>query len=132
MILDKVTVKGERDTAPFRHTFFYADESDEELFYKSVNMIKEKLDKNLTININESLVIYTAYIIGKLRANETKRVIKENARRILAPDKVMIGVPESLRKVVFEVKIDRLPKKHIILKEPITTTNYILAPKSCY
>ncbi|HEX2169331.1 MAG TPA: urease subunit gamma [Nitrososphaera sp.] len=126
----KVTVKGERDTTPFIHTFFYADESDEELFHYSVNMIKEKLDKNLKININESLVIYTSYVVDKLRANETIGVIKENARRILTPDKVMIGVPESLRKVVFEVEIDRLPKKHITLKEPITASNYILASKS--
>jgi len=39
----------------------------------------------------------------------------------------MIGVPESLRKITFEAKIDKLPKRRITLKEPITTTNYILA-----
>ena len=53
MINIKAIVKGEQDTTPFTHTFFYADESDEKLFYNSVNMIKEKLDKNLKININE-------------------------------------------------------------------------------
>ena len=131
MILVKVTVKGERDTTPFMHTFFYADKSDEELFYKSVNMIEEKIDKNLKININESLVIYTAYIIGKLRAKEPISSIKRNAQKILAPDRVMIGVPESLRKIVFDVKIGKLQEKHIILKEPITTSNYILSTKSC-
>jgi urease gamma subunit len=133
MIDIKVTVKGEPDTAPFTHTFYYADESDEKLFYNSVNMIKEKLDKNLKININESLVIYCAYVIGKLRANETISIIERNAQKILPPDKVMIGVPESLRKIVFEVKIDKkLPKRRVILKEPITIgSNYILAAKNC-
>src|ERR687894_1760860 len=131
MIDIKVTVKGEPDTAPFRHTFFYAEESDEKLFYNSVNMIKEKLERNLKININESLVIYCAYVIGKLRANETVGVIERNVQKILPPDKVMIGVPESLRKIVFEVKIDKLPKTRVILKEPITTSNYILAGKNC-
>jgi urease gamma subunit len=132
MIHIKLTVKGEPDTTPFRHTFFYADESDEKLFYNSVNMIKEKLDKNLKININESLVIYCAYVIGKLRANETISVIERNAQKILPPDKVMIGVPESLRKIVFEVKIDKLPKRRVILKEPIIIrSNYILAAKNC-
>jgi len=131
MILVKVMVKGEPDTAPFKHTFFYADKSDEQLFYNSVNMIKEKLDENLKININESLVIYSAYVIGKLRSNETIIVIERNAQKILPPDKVMIGVPESLRKIIFEVKIDKLPKRRIILKEPITTSNYILATKNC-
>ena len=131
MIHVKATVKGEPDTAPFRHTFFYADKSDEELFYNSVNIVKEKLDKNLKININESLVIYCAYVIGKLRTNEAINIIQRNAQKILAPDKVMIGVPESLRKIVFEVKIDKLPKRRVILKEPITTSNYILAAESC-
>jgi urease gamma subunit len=131
MIYIKVTVKGEPDTAPFRHTFFYADESDEKLFYNSVNMIKEKLDKNLKININESLVIYCAYVIGKLRANEAINLIERNAQKILSPDNVMIGVPESLRKIAFEVKIDKLPKRRVILKEPITISNYILAAKNC-
>jgi urease gamma subunit len=131
MIHIKVTVKGEPDTAPFRHTFFYADESDEKLFYNSVNMIKEKLDKNLKININESLVIYCAYVIDKLRANEAINVIERNAQKILSPDNVMIGVPESLRKIAFEVKIDKLPKRRVILKEPITISNYILAAKNC-
>jgi hypothetical protein len=60
MINIKVTVKGEPDTAPFTHTFFYADKSDEQLFYNLAKMIKEKLDKNLKINISESLVIYCA------------------------------------------------------------------------
>ena len=131
MINIKAIVKGEPDTAPFTSTFFYPDESDEELFYNSVNMIKEKLDKNLKININESLMIYCAYIIGKLRANEAISVIERNAQKILHPDKVMIGVPESLRKIVFEAKIDKLPKRRVILKEPITISNYILAAKNC-
>jgi urease gamma subunit len=131
MIHVKATIKGEPDAAPFRHTFFYADESDEELFYNSVNIVKEKLDKNLKININESLVIYCAYVVGKLRTNEAINIIQRNAQKILAPDKVMIGVPESLRKIVFDVKIDKLPKRRVILKEPITTSNYILAAESC-
>ncbi len=131
MIHIKLTAKGEPDTAPFRHTFFYADESDEKLFYNSVNMIKEKLKRNLKININESLVIYCAYVIGELRARKTICVIESNAQKILLPHEVMIGVPESLRKIIFEAKIDKLPKKRITLKEPIITSNYILASKNC-
>src|SRR3954447_16423705 len=108
MMLVRVTIKGEPDTAPLRHTFFYADESDEKLFYNSVNMIKEKLDRNLKININESLIIYCEYVVSKLRADEPINVIERNAKKILSPEMVMIGVPESLRKIVFEVKMDKL------------------------
>jgi hypothetical protein len=42
----------------------------------------------------------------------------------------MIGVPETLRQVTFEAKLDKLPNKRIILKEPIPTSNYVLAAKS--
>ena len=127
MIDIKATVKGELDTAPFTRNFLYADKFDEQVFYNKVEMIKEKLDKNLRININESLVIYCAYVVSELRARKTISIIERNAQKILHPCKVMIGVPESLRKITFEAKIDKLPKRRITLKEPITTTNYILA-----
>jgi urease gamma subunit len=129
MIHIKATVKGEPDTAPFTQTFFYADMSDEQVFCNSVGMIKEKLDKNLRININEALIIYCAYILNELRARKPVRVIEKNAQKILPADKVMIGVPETLRKITFEAKIDRLPNRAIILKEPIPTSSYILAAK---
>jgi urease subunit gamma len=130
MINIKATVKGEPDTAPFMRIFTYARKSDEQLFYSSVEMIKEKLDKNLKINISESLIIYCAYVVSELRTHKTTRVIERNAQKILTPHKVMIGVPESLRKITFEAKIDKLPKRRLTLKEPITTSNYILAAKN--
>jgi urease gamma subunit len=130
MIYIKATVKGEPDTSPFTQTFLYADKSDEQVFSNSVEMIKEKLDKNLRININESLIIYCAYIVNELRARKPVKVIEKNAQKILPTSKVMIGVPETLRKISFEVKIDKLPNRGIILKEPIPTSNYILATTS--
>jgi urease gamma subunit len=130
MIHIKATVKGEADTAPFTQIFFYGDKSDEQVFYNCAGMIKGKLDKNLRININESLIVYCAYIVNELRARKPVRVIEKNAQKILPADKVMIGVPETLRKISFEVKIDKLPNKGIILKEPIPTSNYILAAKN--
>jgi urease gamma subunit len=129
MINIKATVKGEPDTAPFTRSFLYADKSDEQLFYSSVENIKEKLDKNMKINISESLLIYCAYVVSELRTRKTISVIERNAQKILTPHKVMIGVPESLRKITFEAKIDKLPKRRLTLKEPITTSNYILAAK---
>jgi urease gamma subunit len=131
MINIKATVKGEPDTLPFTHIFVYANKSDEQILYNTVEMIKDKLNKNLRININESLLIYCEYVIGGLRSRKTVTLIEENAQKILSPDKVMIGVPESLRKITFEAKIDRLSKRQITLKEPITTSNYILTAKNC-
>jgi hypothetical protein len=48
----------------------------------------------------------------------------------LLASNVMIGVPETLTKITFEAKIDKLPKTWITFKEPIPTSNYILAPKN--
>lgn len=131
MINIKVTVKGEPDTTPFTCIFLYVNKSDEQVFHNSVEMIQEKLDKNLRININESLILYCAYAISELRAGKPVTVIEKNVHKILSPDKVMIGVPESLREITFEAKIDKLPKRRITLNEPITTSNYILAAKNC-
>jgi urease gamma subunit len=130
MIHIKATVKGEPDTAPFTQTFLYADKSDEQVFYKSWEMIKEKLDKKLRINVNESLIIYCAYVVSEVRAHKPVRAIEKNAQKILLASNVMIGVPETLTKITFEAKIDKLPKTWITLKEPIPTSNYILAPKN--
>jgi urease subunit gamma len=127
MIDIQATVKGESDTSPFTRIFLYSDRSDEQVFYSTVEVIKEKLDKNLRININESLLIYCAYVVSGLRARKSISIIERNAQKILPPHKVMIGVPESMRKITFEAKIDKLPKRCITLKEPITTSNYILA-----
>jgi len=127
MIDIQATVKGESDTSPFTRFFLYSDRSDEQVFYNTVEVIKEKLDKNLRININESLLIYCAYVVSGLRARKSISIIERNAQKILPPHKVMIGVPESMRKITFEAKIDKLPKRCINLKEPITTSNYILA-----
>ncbi len=65
MIHISATVKGEPDTDPFTQTFIYVDKSDEQIFYDSVGMINEKLDKNLKINLNESIMIYCEYIVKK-------------------------------------------------------------------
>jgi urease gamma subunit len=131
MINIKAAVKGEPDTTPFTCTFLYVRKSDEQVFHNSVEMIQEKLDKNLRINITESLIIYCAYAISELRSRKPVTVIERNAQKILPPEKVRSGVPESLRKITFETRIDKLPKRRITLKEPIATSNYILASKNC-
>lgn len=51
-----------------------------------------------------------------------------NASTLLTPDQVMIGVPESLRKISFNVVMPNSQRLKIKIKEPISTTGYILAP----
>lgn len=134
MIYVKAVIKGEDDTPPLIRLFEYPDESDELIFFNSIKMIKEKLSKNLKININECLMVYCAYIIEELHANRSINSIEESAAKVLSINQVMIGVPESLRKITFEVKLgsdndnDNNSQKHIVkISEPIPISKYILA-----
>jgi urease subunit gamma len=127
MILIKAQVKGEPDVPPFTRIFEYRSKSDEQIFFDSIELIKEKLAKNLKINTNESLVLYCGYLVDQMRARISTDIIENNSRKILLPDKVMIGVPETIRIISFEVILDNFPKKKISFHEPIPTTRYSMA-----
>lgn len=83
----------------------------------------------MKININETLYIYLKYVIDQLHSNRNNRSeIKKNIPRLLTPDQVMIGVPESLRKIVFNIKLEKTQRLRLTIVEPIPTTSYVLAP----
>ena len=128
MIRIKATVQGEADMPPFTKFFEYESNS-EKIFFSGLNIIKNRLSQNLRINLNETLMLYAGLIANELRSGKPISEIEEIARSILSPDKVMVGVPESLRHISFEVKIDESPKQIIKLEEPIPTSDYIMTPK---
>jgi urease subunit gamma len=128
MIHVKATINGEPDIPPITKIFQY-DSDSENVFLSSTELVKQRLSKNLRINLNETILVYCAYIISELRDEKSIESIKENARKILSQDKVMIGVPESIRKITFDVNIDN-KELEITLDEPIPTTEYILVPKN--
>ncbi|MFY9799247.1 MAG: urease subunit gamma [Candidatus Nitrosopolaris sp.] len=127
MIVIRAEVRGEPDVPPFTRVFEYLDESDEEIFYGSIKIIKEKLSKKLRVNTNESLALYCGYVVDELRAHKSTDTIEKNAPIILS-ENVMIGVPETLRTISFEVILDNIPKKKITLHEPIPTS-YTMADR---
>jgi urease gamma subunit len=128
MIVIKAEVRGEPDVPPFTRVFEYLDESDEQIFFGSLKLIKEKLAKNLRINTNESLALYCGYVVDQLRARRSINSI-ENSAPIILSDKVMIGVPETLRTISFEVILDNFPKKKITFHEPIPTSYTMAADR---
>jgi urease gamma subunit len=130
MINIKAEIKGEPDAPPLIRVFEYKDKSDDLIFYSTAEIIKQKLTRNLKINVNESLIMYCAYIVNELRTHKSITSIEKNASKILSTDKVMIGVPETLRKITFEAIVDNIPKKQIILDEPMPTSSYILTAKT--
>ena len=126
MIYIKITVKGEPDTFPFTKVYQYSSKSDEEIFINSAIMIKDRLAKNLKININEAILVYSSFIVSKLRDGIPIEQIQKNASQILSPEQVMIGVPETMRTLSFEVMLDDQHMKFIILNTPIQISDYIL------
>lgn len=129
MIHVKAIVTGEPDVPPLTK-IFQDDTNSEKIFLSSVQLIKDRLAKNLRININETLLVYCAYVVSELRDGKLINVIQNNAKKILSADNVMIGVPESIRKISLEISIDEKQIITIILDEPIPTSDYILVPKT--
>ena len=114
--------------SPFTKIFEY-DSNSEKIFFNGVEIIKNRLSQNLRININETMMLFSGYIASEIRNGKVISQIKEDLSKILTPEKVMIGVPESMRHVIFEANIDDKPLLVISLEEPIPITDYILTPK---
>jgi len=123
-----VIVQGDPDTVPFTRIFRFYNKADYIILSKLIKSINDKLSKDMRINLNETLYIYLNYIIKELRLHRKTNEIITNASTLLTPDQVMIGVPESLRKISFNVVMPNSQRLKITIKEPISTTGYILAP----
>jgi urease gamma subunit len=124
----KVTVQGEPDTIPFTRIFRFYNKADYIILSKLIKSINDKLSKDMRINLNETLYIYLNYIIKELRLHRNANQMITNASTLLTPDQVMIGVPESLRKISFNILMLNSQRLNITIKEPISTSGYILAP----
>ncbi|HET7147010.1 MAG TPA: urease subunit gamma [Candidatus Nitrosopolaris sp.] len=127
MILIKAQVKGEPDVPLFSRVYEYRDKFDEQIFFDSLEKIKNKLAKNMRINTNESLIFYCGYIVDQLRAHISIESIEKNAAKLLLPNNVMIGVPETLKRISFELVLDNFPKKKLSFHNPIPTTSFSMA-----
>jgi urease subunit gamma len=128
LTLIKITVKGEPDVSPFTKTFQYSTKTDEEIFANLISMVKDKLDRNLRININEAITTFSALIVSELNGGKSIEQIQKNASILLKPEQVMIGVPETLQQMSFEVTLDDNTKRLIVLNTPIRISDYILKP----
>jgi urease gamma subunit len=122
-----ITVQGEPDTAPFTRIFQFYSKTDYMILSNSIKTIKNKLSRKMKININETIYIYLKYIMDELRLNKKKNEMIAHASRLLTPNQVMIGVPESLRRINFNIKLEGGQGLCLTIKEPISTTSYILA-----
>ena len=126
MIRVRAIVTGESDTSPYFQVFEYSDESYEKIFVPAVNIIKEKLARGLRINFNECLALFCNFVVSQLRTKNSVEHIEREARKILSPHEVTIGVPESLRRVVFHARLNKTCQFVITVREPIRIMRYEL------
>lgn len=122
MIHVKATISGEPDVPAFTRIFDY----DEEIFLSSAKMIEEKVQRNMKINAGEALIAYCAHVVRSIRAGKKDNNIQDEARKILSVEKVMIGVPETLRVITFEATIGSRAARKIVLEQPIPAGKYSL------
>lgn len=123
MINVRATIRGEPDAPPFTKVFDY----NEEIFFSSAMIVEEKIRHNMKINTNEALMAYCAYVVKSIRAGKKEREIQKSLPKFTL-NNVMIGVPETLRAIMFEVTIAKKARK-ITIKEPIPTSSYIMAER---
>ena len=126
MIDVQITIKGENTQNSFYKKYYYPNESDEEIFFNSVQLVISRIEKKLKINLNEVLTIFLDFLVREHRKKRDIDEIKENLSKLLTHDQVLIGVPELVKKIEFSGRIDLNPKFTIVLNEPILIPEYII------
>ncbi|MHA7647143.1 urease subunit gamma [Nitrosopumilus sp. S4] len=121
----EILVQGDPDSKPFTKKFNY-EKLDDLIFFKTTQIIKNRLSNNLRLNINETLEFYVAFIIISLNENKTINEIQKYIPKLLSSYQVMIGVPESLRKLIFTIIKNENNTKTISITTPIPVNQYFL------
>lgn len=126
MIYIKATAKGEPEAPALTRTFQYADATDELILQHSVEMVREKLLKNLKLNVNEAMLLYAYFVACEIRAKKHAGTIENDAKTVLNAGQVLVGVPETLRTISFDAVVDGR-REHVVLSEPVPASGYIMA-----
>ena len=126
MIDVQITIKGENTQNSFYKKYYYPNESDEEIFFNSVQLVIARIEKKLKINLNEVLTIFLDFLVREHRKKRDIDEIKENLSKLLTHDQVLIGVPELVKNIEFSGIIDTNPKLTVVLDEPILIPEYVI------
>ena len=126
MILVRVTVISEEGASPFSQVFEYSNESFDNIFSPTINRIKEKLKQRLRINLYECLALYCDYMVSRLRTKNDTSSIEQGIRALLSHHDVMMGVPETLSNIIFQMELNRGEQEIIPISEPIRIPHYVL------
>ncbi|MFB5607995.1 MAG: urease subunit gamma [Candidatus Nitrosomaritimum yanchengensis] len=113
-----IQVKGEKDLTPFTKIFDY-EKNNEFIFFDSLDIIKKKILRNQKLNINETLALFSGFIVISLKEKKSIQEIQKQISQLLLSHQVLIGVPEILKKLTFLVTTDFITDKEIVIESPI-------------
>ena len=126
MIDIQITIKGENVQNSSFKKYYYPHESDEEIFFNSVQLVVSRIEKKLKLNLNEVLTIFLDFLVREYRKKSDIDEIKDNLSKLLTHDQVLIGVPELVKNIEFSGIIDTNPKLTVVLNEPILIPEYVI------
>ena len=126
MIDVQITIKGENAQNSSYKKYYYPNESDEEIFFNSVQLVTARIEKKLKINLNEMLTIFLDFLVREYRKKRDIDEIKDNLSKLFTHDQVLIGVPELVKKIEFSCWIETNQKFTMVLNEPILIPEYIM------
>ena len=109
---------------PFTKIFEY-EKSNEFIFFESLKIIKNKISRNLRLNINETLALFSGVIVMALNEKKSIKEIQENISQILLPHQVLIGVPELMRELKFSVTTEYVTDQEIVIESPIPSESFV-------
>jgi len=105
---------------------YFSHESDEKIFFNSVQLVAARIEKKLKLNLNEVLTIFLDFLVREYKKKRDADEIKDNLSKLLTHDQVLIGVPELVKKIEFSGMIDINPKFTMVVNEPILIPEYTI------
>ena len=121
----RVTARGDPDAIPLIKTFRYESRTDE-VFLASVRHVAGLLEKGVRININQVMLLFVARVVESLGGGRRRGEAAEDLRGMVAADQVMIGVPEMVRVLEFEVAMGGGDTVRLTARTPIVIPDYAL------
>lgn len=97
-----IIARGEPGGEPYVKRFQFGD-PDDGVFAASCQKIRGELQGRRRININGALLLFLEFVASSMKDRAGADQIRDGASSLLSPDQVMIGVPEMLARVDFEV-----------------------------
>ena len=114
-------VQGDPDTQPMIIFSGY----DRDVVLESAKAINRKIQGGIRININEAVMAMAAYVMRQIAAGVSADDTREQVCDLISPDNVMIGVPESMRRLVFRMASGS-SETVLVLDSPIRISRYVL------